>query len=609
MNHSLILLLALPFVCFITLLFIPHKKESLISRTTFLFSLLQLICTQAFLIYWLIQGGPTLLSDKWLIMQSGGIEFFLSLAMDLYSAVFLFALTLISFLITTYAKVYLHKEEGYKRFFINLALFNFGYSLILLADSFELLFAGWELIGITSYLLISFYKHRNQPVKNGLKIFSIYRLGDIGLLLGAWIVHLIFHRSVSLSDLPHLTEELVNLPFRWEFAVLSCLIALSAAAKSAQFPFSYWLPKAMEGPTPSSAIFYGALSVHIGVFLLLRLSPILDHFLFARVLIFFIGFITALITSGLVRVQSNIKAQVAYASLTQVGIMFMECALGLYHLALFHFLGNAFLRCYQLLISPSVVAYLIRHHNSVLRGNEKSARLVSRFPKWLESSLYVFAIQDGYLEQLMQNIFWKPLKSLGYAFRFLKRPSVLLTLLFLGALNIYFGFHPDTSPWLAKLGWLFVILGISCLSAGFSERRSSLQAWSLVGVAQLFVVGAVSAFSEFTTTDVIMFLSGVVVFWVIGFFILNSLPTKQIEKHSGLGKTYQDHEMFFLLCCLGVAGFPITPTFLGFDLILHHASKESSWLALFIAFAYILTGLAVIRLFARLFLGPPQPGR
>jgi NADH:ubiquinone oxidoreductase subunit 5 (subunit L)/multisubunit Na+/H+ antiporter MnhA subunit len=140
-----------------------------------------------------------------------------------------------------------------------------------MSGNFETLFLGWELLGISSFLLISFYRTRYLPVKNAIKVFSIYRIGDVGIVLAVWLSHHLWHENITFNKL--LNDSLVHEHLQNHSSVgvlISLMILVSAAAKSAQFPFSSWLPRAMEGPTPSSAIFYGSLSVHIGVFLLLR---------------------------------------------------------------------------------------------------------------------------------------------------------------------------------------------------------------------------------------------------------------------------------------------------------------------------------------------------
>jgi NADH:ubiquinone oxidoreductase subunit 5 (subunit L)/multisubunit Na+/H+ antiporter MnhA subunit len=207
-----------------------------------------------------------------------------------------------------------------------------------MSGSIDMLFAGWEIVGISSFLLIAFYRQRVQPVRNALRAYTVYRFCDIGLLLGAWMSHLLFHESDHFSNLSVLFEHTAAQPASYPaLLVMSLLIFVAASGKSAQFPFCFWLPRAMEGPTPSSAIFYGALSVHLGVFLLLRTMPIWSYHILTRSVLFLIGLLTVVIASLAEKTQSNIKGQVAYASITQVGFMFMELAFGLETLVLVHF--------------------------------------------------------------------------------------------------------------------------------------------------------------------------------------------------------------------------------------------------------------------------------
>ncbi|MCA9165536.1 MAG: oxidoreductase, partial [Planctomycetales bacterium] len=179
-------------------------------------------------------------------------------------------------LIGSFSRRYLHRESGYRRFFSLLNLFGFGSLLIFAAGSFDLLIGGWELVGITSVLLIAFFQERREPVRNAVRVFAIYRAGDIGLLVGVFLLH---HFSASAS-FAHLfigqwpVQHAGPLTAAQALTV-GLLFLVAAAAKAAQFPFSGWLPRAMEGPTPSSAIFYGAMSIHAGCFLLLRVQPLL----------------------------------------------------------------------------------------------------------------------------------------------------------------------------------------------------------------------------------------------------------------------------------------------------------------------------------------------
>jgi NADH:ubiquinone oxidoreductase subunit 5 (subunit L)/multisubunit Na+/H+ antiporter MnhA subunit len=173
--------------------------------------------------------------------------------------------------------------------------------------------------------------------------------------------------------------------------VIAMMILLTAAAKSAQLPFSSWLPRAMEGPTPSSAIFYGSLAVHIGVFLLLRTSHFWESQIVVRWIIGILGLVTAVMAYGMARVQASIKSQIAYSSIAQIGLIFMEIAAGLEVFALIHIAGNAFLRTYQLLVSPSVVSYKIREQFYNFIPRHKT--IEDSLPKKIENSLYLLSLK------------------------------------------------------------------------------------------------------------------------------------------------------------------------------------------------------------------------
>jgi len=302
-------------------------------------------------------------------------------------------------------------ELGLKRFFNTILFFFLGYNFTVLSGNFETLFIGWEILGISSFLLIAFYRDRYLPVRNAVKVFSIYRIGDVGIFLAMWASHHLWHENITFYKLQnydlvhqHLSEH------SFIGIIISLGILIAASAKSALFPFSSWLPRAMEGPTPSSAVFYGSLSVHFGVFLLLRTFPFWEHQLSVRILIGLIGLITAIIAFFITGVQATIKTKIAYASIAQIGIMFIEIALGLETLALIHFAGNAFLRTYQLLVSPSVVSYQIRDQFYHFKTNQNVV-----FPKFLkrfESTIYVLSIKEWYLDTFMQKWIFYPVKRI-----------------------------------------------------------------------------------------------------------------------------------------------------------------------------------------------------
>src|SRR5579872_5631747 len=221
------------------------------------------------LIVWMLgsTGAPsvTVTFGNWFAVHD--YHFPLVLMADRLSVPFLGLTVVLSGLIGQFSATYLHRERGFFRFFVFLHLFAFGSLLAFAAGSFDLLAGGWEIVGITSVLLIGFFQLRPAPVENGLRVFAVYRATDIGLLVGVFAMHHWAGSAIFGKDLAILGGR--------QASIVCLLLLLAAAGKAAQVPFSGWLPRAMEGPTPSSAIFYGAISIHAGAYLLLRIQPML----------------------------------------------------------------------------------------------------------------------------------------------------------------------------------------------------------------------------------------------------------------------------------------------------------------------------------------------
>jgi NADH:ubiquinone oxidoreductase subunit 5 (subunit L)/multisubunit Na+/H+ antiporter MnhA subunit len=331
------------------------------------------------------------------------------------SITFLGLIAFLSIMVVSYSQYYMHREVGYQKFFACLLFLMFGLTLLTVAGTLDLLMAGWEFVGICSFLLIGFYQTRLSPVRNAFKVLSVYKFCDVGLLLGGWLSHLLWHDTQyfavlnTASTRAHLADV-----GSWQLLLLTVMILVAAAGKSAQWPFSFWLSKAMEGPTPSSAIFYGSLSVHAGVLLLHRMHPIWSAAEYGPWLVGSLGLLTAIICTGIARVQSNIKGQIAYSSAANVGLIFLEMALNLKELAMLHMVANACLRCYQLLVSPSVMAYLVRLQGTTNQQLRPMGWSLERYiPPKLARLLYVFCINDGYLESVVYGLIWRPIKVVG----------------------------------------------------------------------------------------------------------------------------------------------------------------------------------------------------
>ncbi|MBU6386129.1 MAG: oxidoreductase, partial [Planctomycetes bacterium] len=195
----------------------------------------------------------------------------------------------------------------------------------------------------------------------------------------------------------------------WTSLTVGILLLVAASGKSGLIPFSGWLPRAMEGPTPSSAVFYGALSIHLGAYLLLRLGPVFSESVLLRVLMFGLGASTAIFAAMTSRVQTDVKSALAYSSVCQVGIIVMEIALGLWYLALVHIIGHAFLRSLQLLRAPT----LLRDYRTL--ENAIGGRLANGQPMWVSGleknrqvQWYRFALERGYMDSMIDHLMLKP---------------------------------------------------------------------------------------------------------------------------------------------------------------------------------------------------------
>ncbi len=609
MNEILQFFIALPFLGFLFSLLIPERKEAVISWIAFGTVFTQLVFLIVFIVFWLIDGAFDLNLKEVTLMKTAHYEFFIDFYFDKVSAVYLFVGSLLTSMITTYSRYYLHREKGYKRFFNTVLFFFFGYNLAILSGNFETLFIGWEIIGISSFLLIAFYRERYLPVKNAFKVFLMYRIGDVGMLLAMWASHHLFHENITFMKLNN--YDLVNDHLQ-NHTVIGVFIALclacAAAVKSAQIPFSSWLPRAMEGPTPSSAIFYGSLSVHLGVFLMLRTFPFWEHQTSVRFAIGIMGLTTSVMASLMARVQSSVKSQIAYSSISQIGLIFIEVALGLETLALFHFVGNAFLRTYQLLVSPSVVSYMIREQFYSFVPKNKT--IEDSLPKRIEYSLYMLSLKEFNLEKVMNSLLWKPLKFIGKAFDFLnlKSITILFVPMFLIGILLYEFKELFTSNITENLPEFFAFIGLICVFKSFSERKSPFLAWVLIVMNHFWIALAILFNDKIDYIEVSVYLIGVVIAGLVGYIALLQLKRMEenISLNQYLGHVYEHPKFafFFLMAVLGVTGFPITTTFVGEDLLFSHIESNQVVLAFFIAISFVVSGIAGVRIYTRLFLGP-----
>lgn len=317
--------------------------------------------------------------------------------------------------IGAFAARYLHREPGYNRFFILFALFLFGMVTASLADTIETLFVGWEFVGLSSALLVAFFQERPAPPRNGLRVWIVYRISDGALLLAAVVLHNMvgegdFDRIMGNAPWPHGQATMTAA----QATGLGFLLLVAAAGKSALVPFSGWLPRAMEGPTPSSAVFYGALSVHLGAFLLLRLNSLIAISFWFALAVVVLGLITALYAYVVGAVQTDIKSALSFASLAQVGLIVAEIGAGhwipvLWYVALVHLIGHACLRTLQFIRAPTLLQDYRVMENAIGDRLPRPPGFLWFAPAKKQAWLYRFALERGHLDVILTEFISRPI--------------------------------------------------------------------------------------------------------------------------------------------------------------------------------------------------------
>ncbi len=337
-------------------------------------------------------------------------HFRLKFVFDRLSIPFVIMSLVLCGVIGVFAFRYMHLEDGFNRFFLYYAIFQLGMVISSLAGTIETLFLGWELVGLSSALLVAFFHDRPAPVKNGLRVWAVYRIADAAFLVAALTLHHLsgsgdFDAMMGDGDWPFGQASLTSS----QAFMVGSLLLIAAAGKSALVPFSGWLPRAMEGPTPSSAVFYGALSVHLGAFLLLRVSPVLEKSPTLCAGVFGLGLVTMIYAAMAARVQTDIKSALSYASLVQVSIITMEIGIGLRYIPLIHIIGHACVRTLQLVRAPSLLKDLHAIENAI--GDRLSAppSVWKRWlPQWLRDRIYRFSWERGYLDSMLDDFVVRP---------------------------------------------------------------------------------------------------------------------------------------------------------------------------------------------------------
>ena len=291
---------------------------------------------------------------EWIAISGFHADF--AFTVDHLTLIMLGVVTGVGFLIHIYSVGYMAHEEGYWRFFAYLNLFMFFMSVLVLASNFLLLFVGWEGVGLCSYLLIGFYFKKTSAANAGKKAFIVNRIGDFGFLLAMFllIVHfgtLSFSQIfATITDHPEWQQQGAHF-----LPAICLLLVLGAAGKSAQIPLYIWLPDAMEGPTPVSALIHAATMVTAGVYMVARCHVLFNSSPLALTVVAIIGAATAIFAASIGMVQHDIKRVLAYSTISQLGYMFMACGVGAYAAGIFHLLTHAFFKALLFLAAGSVI--------------------------------------------------------------------------------------------------------------------------------------------------------------------------------------------------------------------------------------------------------------
>lgn len=333
-----------------------------------------------------LSADAPILDQIWTWIQVGNFRADFGLGMDRLSGIYVCFITFVGLLIHIFATGYMHGDKSFYRFFAYLNLFMFSMLTLILADNFLLMFVGWEGVGLCSYLLIGYYIKRDEARKAAKKAFVANRIGDWGVLMGVFLIFTMtgsisfFDKTVDGTAVPsalNILSAMAADPFTWGALVaggitsIAILLFIGATGKSAQIPLFVWLPDAMAGPTPVSALIHAATMVTAGVYLVVRCNGIYQNAPTAMFIVAIIGAATAIFAATIGLAQNDIKKVLAYSTVSQLGYMFLACGVGAFVAAIFHVMTHAFFKALLFLGSGSVIHGM--HHEQDMRrmGNLK----------------------------------------------------------------------------------------------------------------------------------------------------------------------------------------------------------------------------------------------
>jgi len=449
-----------------------------------------------------LRSETPVLDHIWTWLQVGNFHADFALGMDRLSGTYALFITFVGFLIHVFAVGYMHGEAGFYRFFAFLNLFMFSMLTLVLADNFVLMFVGWEGVGLCSYLLIGYYFDKKEAGDAAKKAFITNRIGDWGFVLGIMLTFFVtgsvsFFANPAAGEAAHTALSFfrnhsvetftAGAIFAGGATSIAVLLFIGAAGKSAQIPLYVWLPDAMAGPTPVSALIHAATMVTAGVYMIVRCSEIFVHAPTAMFIVAIIGAATALFAATIGLAQNDIKKVLAYSTISQLGYMFLACGVGAFIPAIFHVITHAFFKALLFLGSGSVIHGM--HHEQDMRrmgGLKKYMPITfaTMVTGWLAiSGVPIFA---GFFSK--DEILWKAWSApigISKLLWFIGALTAFLTAVYMTRMMVmtFFGprrwtddVHPHESP--AVMTGPMIVLAIGSVVSGFLlTLHGSLQNW------------------------------------------------------------------------------------------------------------------------------------
>jgi len=471
----------LPLVIFLLLAFFGHRLSTSVIAVlavsgTFISTILTLVLGWSFLSS--PPEGFFLAAHLWEWMSAGGLSVAISFHLDTLSLVFMFVITFVGFLILVYSTEFMQGDEGYARFFAYINLFIASMLILVLADNLLLMYLGWEGVGLCSYLLIGFWY---QDPANGYaarKAFIMTRIGDTALIIGLLLMFMEF-------DTLNIAEILAAAPSKWAqgepTATLAAFLLLGGAiGKSAQLPLQTWLPDAMAGPSPVSALIHAATMVTAGVYLIARTHTIFELAPMAQQAVAIIGTATLLLAGFSALVQKDIKRVLAYSTMSQIGYMFLALGVGAWSAGIFHFMIHAFFKA-LLFLGAGAVILVVHHEHNMFKMGGLYKKLPVVFWTFLIASASLAAlplVSAGFYSKDL--ILWEVFasESGGTTLWLLAFAGAFITALYTARMVLvtFFGktgIEPTNRPG-PRIAIPLVILAVLSLAGGFIELPHSM---------------------------------------------------------------------------------------------------------------------------------------